>query len=298
MKKRDIHIRDPFLLNDDGVLYMYGSTDENIWGGECYSFSAYKTDDLENFDGPFDVFVRPKDFWSNEQYWAPEVHKYKGKYYLFGSFFKQGTGRKSQILVSDGPLGPFLPFCSPFTPDGWDCLDATLYVENGVPYSVFCHEWVQIVDGTMEAVRLKADLSGPDGNPITLFKASDAPWVRPTSYCGKFDGYITDGPFLRKSKNGKLFMIWSSTAENSQYAVGMAVSESGSVLGPWRHMETPLFGKNGGHASIFEFKGKLLLSLHMPNILSLERAEFFELEEMDDGLKLKGLFESEDKNEK
>lgn len=220
------------------------------------------------------------------------------KYYLFGSFFKQGTGRKSQILVSDGPLGPFLPFCSPFTPDGWDCLDATLYVENGVPYSVFCHEWVQIVDGTMEAVRLKADLSGPDGNPITLFKASDAPWVRPTSYCGKFDGYITDGPFLRKSKNGKLFMIWSSTTENSQYAVGMAVSESGSVLGPWRHMETPLFGKNGGHASIFEFKGKLLLSLHMPNILSLERAEFFELEEMDDGLKLKGLFESEDKNEK
>lgn len=289
MKKQDINIRDPFILNDDGVLYMYGSTDRNIWGGECYTFSAYKTEDLENFEGPFDVFIRPEDFWANEQYWAPEVHKYNGKYYLFGSFYNKALGRKSQILVSDSPLGPFSPFCEPFTPQGWECLDATLYVENGVPYSVFCHEWVQIIDGTMEVVQLKKDLSGTEGDPITIFKASDAPWVKPTSYCGKFDGCITDGPYLRKLKNGKLLMIWSSCTDNSQYAVGMAISDSGSILGEWRHIETPLFDKNGGHACIFEWKGKLLLSLHMPNIVSLERPEFFELEETDEGMKVKGL---------
>lgn len=297
MKRNEINIRDPFVLNDDGVLYMYGSTDKNIWGGECYTFSVYKTTDLESFEGPFDVFVRPEGFWSNEQYWAPEVHKYEGKYYLFGSFFKQGMGRKSQILVSDSPMGPFAPFCPPFTPDGWDCLDATLYVEDGVPYSVFCHEWVQITDGTMELVRLKKDLSGVDGEPKTLFKASDAPWVKPTDYCGKFMGCITDGPFLRKLSNGKLLMIWSSCTDNSDYAVGMAISESGSVLGEWKHIETPLFAQNGGHACIFEFEGKTLLSLHKPNIVSKERPAFFILEETDSGFSVKGEFNMEEGNE-
>ena len=33
-------------------------------------------------------------------------------------------------------------------------LDGTLYVENGLPYMVYAHEWIQILDGTMEAVPL------------------------------------------------------------------------------------------------------------------------------------------------
>lgn len=39
------------------------------------------------------------------------------------------------------------------------------------------------------------DLSGLAAAPVTLFSASQAPWVRATSYVGRFDGYITDGPF-------------------------------------------------------------------------------------------------------
>jgi hypothetical protein len=38
-------------------------------------------------------------------------------------------------------------------------LDGTLWVEDELPYMVFCHEWVQIKDGTVESVRLKDDLS-------------------------------------------------------------------------------------------------------------------------------------------
>ena len=49
------------------------------------------------------------------------------------------------------------------------------------PWMVFCHEWVQIGDGTMDAVRLAADLSKPVGEPIQLFRASDAPGVARSS---------------------------------------------------------------------------------------------------------------------
>jgi len=294
MKREEINIRDPFILNDGGTLYMYGSTDKNIWGGECFTFSAYRTTDLVNFEGPFVVFTRPEGFWANEQFWAPEVHKYKGEYYLFGSFFKKGVGRRSQILLAKSPLGPFVPAADPFTPLGWDCLDATLYVENGTPYSVFCHEWVQITDGSMEVVRLKEDLRGTIGQPKTLFHASDAPWVRSHSYDGKFDGYITDGPYLRKLQSGKLLMIWSSCTTDSAYAVGMSVSDSGEICGPWRHMESPLFAANGGHACLFEYGDKLLMSLHQPNIISSERPRFYELRECRDHLEIKGLFNMEE----
>lgn len=286
MKRQEVHIRDPYVLEDNGKYYLYGSTDEHIWGGECSTFSVYVTEDLENFEGPYVVFDRPEGFWSKEHYWAPEVHKYNGKYYMFASFHTEEDGRRSQILVSDSPLGQFKLFSKPFTPKGWDCLDATLYVEDGVPYSVFCHEWAQIKDGTMELVKLKKDLSGVDGEPVTLFSASSAPWVGVTSYIGKFDGYITDGPFLYKLKSGKLLLIWSSTVNRTTYAVGMAVSDNGKINGPWRHIEKPLYDKDGGHANIFKKDGELYLSLHAPNSWPNERPQFIKLEELEDQVKI------------
>lgn len=72
MLREEINIRDPFILNDGGVYYLYGSTDPHIWGGACSSFSVYRSRDLERFEGPFEVFRRPEDFWSEEQFWAPK----------------------------------------------------------------------------------------------------------------------------------------------------------------------------------------------------------------------------------
>ena len=286
MQLQDIHLRDPFILQDGDTYYMYGSTDPNIWGGECYSFAAYRTNDLCEFEGPFIVFSRPKGFWANEHYWAPEVHRYKDAYYLFAAFRSEAQGRRCQILRADNPLGPFTVFCDPFTMLGWECLDATLWVEEGVPYAVFCHEWVQTKDGTMELVRLHDDLSGACGQPVTLFRASSAPWVGAVSYDGKFDGYITDGPFLHRLESGKLLMIWSSCTKDGAYAVGMAVSDSGKVAGPWRHMENPLFAKDGGHACLFRKDGKLHIAMHAPNVWPNERLAVYRVEEADDCLRL------------
>lgn len=286
MMRDQINIRDPFILVEKGKYYLYGSTDPNIWSGKCKGFSAYVSTDLENFAGPFQVFERPADFWAEENFWAPEVHKYRGKYYMFASFRSSEQGRRCQILRAEDPLGPFLPFAPAFTPEGWDCLDATLYVENGIPYAVFCHEWTQIGDGTMELVRLKEDLSGAEGAPVTLFKASDAPWTCLTKFNEQISGYITDGPFLYKLESGKLLMIWSSSTKGNRYAVGMAVSEA-SVKGPFRHIREPLFFKDGGHACLFkDLNGRLKMSLHKPNIVGKERPCFFEMKESAEKLEL------------
>ncbi|MDR2201574.1 MAG: glycoside hydrolase family 43 protein [Clostridiales bacterium] len=277
---KDIYIRDPFVLPHGDALYMYGTTDASAWGGEANGFKCYKTFDLEKFDDLGFVFRRTDDFWANENFWAPEVHFYNGKFYMFASFFRKGKCRASQILMSDAPEGPFTPLNDPITPPERECLDATLYVDSGEPYIVYCHEWLQIKDGAILYQKLSNDLTVTVDEPKILFRASSAPWTAPIDG----DCYITDGPFLRRLKSGKLLMLWSSNAQDG-YAMGTAVSDGGKIHGPWRHISKPLVSKGGGHGMIFEFKNALYISFHSPNHPPLsERAQFYAVKERNDRL--------------
>lgn len=275
MKKSNIRIRDPFILTDfeTETYYMYGTT--NLTRGELAAnpkFSVYVSKDLENFEGPFVIFDgKEENFWATHDYWAAEVWKYRGNYYLFGSFKADDRHRATQILRSDSPLGPFKPISErPQTPAEWECLDGTLRIENDVPYMVFCHEWVQCEDGEMYAVRLTEDLTSSVGDPFLLFKASDNPYVSAFANGDFQNCRVTDGPFLFR-EDGKLKMIWSSFAEG-KYAVLEA--EADSLKGPWTHKK-PRFDFDGGHAMLFDaLDGQKYFSLHQPNRADDERATF------------------------
>ena len=282
---KDIYIRDPFIYVEDDVAYLVGTTDESAWGGPAKSFLGYKTKDLINFEGPFVLFEANKDFWADENYWAPELHKVDGKYLLVASFYKQGLTRRSQILISDSPMGRYIPVKTPFTPEEWMSLDATLWKEDGKLYTVFCHEWLQTIDGEMILGELSEDYCSLKGEPIKLFNASDAPWSRlHHDFASK--GYITDGPFIYQMQNGNLAMLWSSFGAEG-YACGVCYSSNG-IKGPWRHQKEPIFKKDGGHAMIFSFKGKMYISLHCPNAPHMmERPHFYEIMEKDDCLQIK-----------
>ncbi|MFT3829085.1 MAG: family 43 glycosylhydrolase [Opitutaceae bacterium] len=259
--------------------------------------AAYTSTDLETWTGPQYVFESPADWWADRGIWAPEMHEYKGKFYLFLTFdsshafpeqwrdWLPRVKRASQILVADHPLGPFQPFANaPTLPEDMMTLDGTLWVEDGAPYMVFCHEWVQIKDGTVEMIRLKDDLSGTVGQPKRLFHGSDAPWSQKSPQYG---GHVTDGPWLHRTRSGKLLLLWSSFTPDG-YAVGLATSDSGKLAGPWRQSPTPLFTANGGHPMLFRrFDGQLMLALHQPNITPREREQFLEIDEVGDTLVLK-----------
>jgi GH43 family beta-xylosidase len=64
-----------------------------------------------------------------------------------------------------------------------------------------------------------------------------------------------EGPLVvfHRMKNGKLVIIWSSFVKGHGYGMGQAISESGTIAGPWRHMEKPFFGgggEDGGYGMI------------------------------------------------
>lgn len=282
MKTNEIQIRDPFILTRDGYYYLYGTTDKNAWIGGS-GFEAYKGTDLENWEPLGNVFDRPQGYWGKVNFWAPEVHEYKGKFFMFASFKDEDVCRGTAVLKADCPEGPFRPWSErALTPKQWECLDGTLYVENGTPYLVFCHEWVQVGDGEILAMPLTDDLSAPAGEPVLLFHASDAKgWIRSMSDRGREKAYVTDGPNLYRTQDGILYLLWSSFCETG-YAISAARSESGSVLGPWTQEETPLFGKDGGHGMIFTaFDGQKYLTIHTPNTTPLERAIFVPVTESD-----------------
>ncbi|KYG33271.1 glycoside hydrolase family 43 protein [Alkalihalobacillus trypoxylicola] len=284
MRSNEIQIRDPYVYpnKEDGLYYLFGSTDKNIWGkGE--GFDVYVGSDLENWEGPYPIFRPDSDFFSEENFWAPEVHFYEGRYYLFATFMPKGNARRgTAILSSDSLLGPFTKHSEgPLTPREWECLDGTFYVDkHNQPWMIFCHEWVQIGDGRICALKLSNDLKETVGEPVQLFSASDAPW--PTAFSHRrFENrknYVTDGPFIFCDSDGELTMIWSSFVDNV-YAQGVARTKNHHILGPWEHDSKPLYKSDGGHGMIFKDlkREKTYLTLHTPNQTPLERPIFIEV---------------------
>src|SRR5690625_5045133 len=98
MKLEDIRLRDPFILpvEEEQVYYLYGTNCGNVPGN---AFPAFRSKDLKHWEGPFTVFSPEKDFWADRDFWAPEVHVYDGRYFMFASFKASDGPRGTQILV-------------------------------------------------------------------------------------------------------------------------------------------------------------------------------------------------------
>ena len=161
------------------------------------------------------------------------------------------------MLKADHPLGPFIPHSKgEVTPKDWECLDGTLYLSpQGKPYIVFCHEHTQIIDGTICYAPLSDDLTEASGEPVTLFKASEPEWANKNP--AENEHFVTDGPFMYRTKTGELLMLWSSF-----------------ILGQYAEC-------------LVKFKdGTLQLTYHTPNKSGFEHPQFVPIEDMGTHLQL------------
>jgi hypothetical protein len=128
---------------------------------------------------------------------------------------------------------------------------------------IYCHEWLQNLNGTVEKIMLKPDLSGTIGRGQVLFRASNSPWSREKDKDGGFKfNKVTDGPYVFRTQTGRLGMIWTSWVLNV-YTQGVAYSQSGTLNGPWVQEPEPVTPPNFGHGMIFtDFAGKTLMAIH------------------------------------
>lgn len=287
-KTSEIKIRDPYVVVCNDTYYMYKSCDEKI--------IVYKSKDLENWEEPVTVYEFPENSWKVEDLWAPEVHLYKDKYYLFVTSKGRDGNRGTDISVADTPDGMFVPITDkPATPEGENCIDGTLYVENDVPYIVYSDDWISNYDeekdcyiGAIWAQELTEDLKERVGEPFLLFNSDEAPWdYNIYDLFGKdVKRYGSDGPFLTKLSDGTLYLIWSPS-HGDNYIVASVVSDNGSIKGKWTHLAEPLFGNNGGHGMFFkDLNGNMKLSIHWPEKHLPANALFLDVIEENKQLKL------------
>jgi hypothetical protein len=263
----------PVIRSDKGVQF---GNEAAMTGDKRLGTMVYTSRDLKHWTRPKLAFVLPPNVWAKAGSWAPEVHQWRGKWYLFTTFHnaeaplgmngKRPTYRRGTVLaVADRVGGPYrlVRGGEPIVSKDLMTLDGSLYLDpGGKPWLVYAHEWWQTTVGTMETVPLDDSLAQA-GSPKVLFRADEAAWVVGQKQPDGETVFVTDGPQLYRSKTGKLLMLWSSYGKKG-YVEGQARSKSGTLAGPWEQLGV-LVERDSGHGMLFRtFDGRLMMILHRP----------------------------------
>ncbi|MBI5725119.1 MAG: family 43 glycosylhydrolase [Planctomycetes bacterium] len=223
----DIHMGDPFVIQHEGKYYLYGTTARD-------GFKCWTSTDLVHWQGGGYAYQRKDDSWGKGSFWAPEVTKYRGKFYMVYSCTGPDPkkGFRLCIAVGDKPDGPFVDMHAPWCDNGWSCIDADLFIDDdGAPYLFFDKVGavagpVKYMYGIIYAMKLKEDLSGPAGEPVLCVQA-DQPWEEPDSKKSR----CNEGAFVFRRGDTYYMTFSAGHYASPRYAIGYATAKS--PLEPW-----------------------------------------------------------------
>lgn len=278
MNVNELRVRDPFIFSENGMYYLIGTTGNDCWERGS-DLSLYSSRDLTEFER-VRTMVGKDTLEGYTQIWAPELHRFRGRYYLILSLFREDKGRGSMILVSPSLREDFVPLTGEYvTPPGWWCLDATLFVWKDKPYLIFSNEWVRTVnrdgDGSLFVAELNEELTALVSAPEKIVSGKGCGFAVECTHSDGVKGYIAEGPFAVEEK-GKIALYWSTIAKDG-YCVAKSVAED--IFGEYR-FEKMVFSRDGGHAMVFDdFSGERKITFHQPNASPFERMKVFGLEQ-------------------
>ncbi len=266
---------DPYILNHEGTYYLYGT------GGKK-GIRVYKSNDLANWSeaaGVKDGYALDStDVWGNHSFWAPEVYRLNGKFYMFYSVMTHLA-----IAESDSPLGPFVQKEKrPLHPDIQE-IDSHLFIDtDGKKYLYF----VRFTGGNeIWMAEMQDDLSGIKEETLVRCFGVSQDWEKTTK---QPVAKVAEGPFMVKH-NDLYYLFYSANHFKSQdYAVGYAISRS--PFGPFEKYENnPVLIGDGktifgtGHHSFFKSNsGQMYIVYHshksgeaiLPRTTCLDRCGF------------------------
>jgi GH43 family beta-xylosidase len=251
--RHPVYFGDPFILNDGGTYYMYGTSNDD-------GFEVFKSTDRVHWTGPCGAVnglaLHKDDVYGDNRFWAPEIYKIGTKYYMYYS-----TEEHIAVAVSNSPLGPFkqdrqVPLLET------KAIDSHLFIDSdGKKYLYY----VAFTNGNVIWMcELNDDLLTIKPNTIKECFGRSQPWEFSTK---EPVGTVNEGPFVLKQ--GKLYyMVYSANHYASpDYGIGYAVSKS--PTGPWAKYEgNPIFQSPDslsgvGHCSFFKDNaGQLQMVYH------------------------------------
>ncbi len=260
------NIRDPFIILEGDTYYLTG-TIPPYWNGKSEGVMLWKSGDLQKWEKIGFILHRSlasHDSWFRDYWWAPEIHKKDGKFYLTVNCRNDdiGVGQNPLIAVSDTIDGNYRilndkePY---FTQKKYDeglhpCIngnDANLFTDNdGKTYISVCSgKGIFMFEINLENAKLI-------GEGMSVIEASENGWDTKN-----------EGQFIIKYNN-TYYCFYSSFTRS--YEIGVAYAEN--IKGPWiKDAKNPIItpiGVDGlyhsGHNCIFTNKdGELLTAYHI-----------------------------------
>jgi beta-xylosidase len=235
----EITLADPTIyVADDNSFYLYGTdgTDSN------HGFPAYHSSDLTEWTPTLSLPLAKGDAFGTKWFWAPQVLKHIGKYYMFYT-----ADENIAYATSSSPEGPFTGGGK--IESDVRQIDPFLFFDvDGTPYLYH----VRLDKGNRIFVaRLTEDLSAIIPESLTECVSATMEW-EDTAHA---DWTVTEGPTV-VYKEGLYYMFYSANDfRNPDYAVGLA--KSSSPTGPWLKSERPLISRDlvgepgTGHGDFF-----------------------------------------------
>jgi len=265
---------DPYAIYDDAskLYYMYGTG-----GGAKDGFSTYSSTDLINWEYQGQVYQGNKNgTWGIHSFWAPEVYKRNGKFYLFYSAHWRDNPTHEEenfrigVAVADKPTGPFTDLTDkPLFDPGYPIIDANVFFDDDgrvyLYYSRCCYKhpvesdvakWAkkkgwfdEIEESWVYGVELQPDLTGVIGDPVLLLRPpvrmndKQAEWESRSVTSREVNRRWTEGSFTFK-RNGVYYMMYSANHfAGENYAVGYARARR--PLGTYQKADNnPVLAKN------------------------------------------------------
>lgn len=228
---------DPWVLkHKDGYYYFTGSVPEYD------RIELRRSTTLEGLTDADQVVVwnKRESGIMSRNIWAPELHFIAGKWYVyFAAAMKEEPFRHRMYVIeneSDNPLEGGWTEKGQIVTD-WDSfsLDATSFLHKGEQYLVWAQQDPAIQGNTNLYIATMI-------NPWTL-KSKQVLITKPELEWEVIGYMVNEGAAMIK-RGGKIFITYSGSATDHNYAMGLLTAdESSDLLDPrsWTKTQTPVF---------------------------------------------------------
>lgn len=230
------YFADPYVVRVDGRYLAYGTG--SVVDGLV--FEVLESTDLAAWRRVGGA-LRPPDPSPGTDFWAPEVVRADGRFWMYYSVGTGDAGHHLRVAVAEVAEGPFTDQGINLTPRERFAIDPHPFRdEDGTWYLFYARDVLDAARvGTQVAVDVMPTMTTLAGRPETVV-APTADWQiyqrdRPM-YGGVYDWHTIEGPAVAR-RGGRYYCLYSAGSWlNESYTVAWAVAPH--PLGPWTEPPT------------------------------------------------------------
>jgi beta-xylosidase len=225
-------IRDAQIVEDNGRYYLIG-TAPPFWEGESPGVRLYSSENILDwtYEGLLiDRHQLAPSVWYYDRFWAPEIAKIAGRYYLLVNCRNElGTQPHAHgccVAVADQITGPYTVLTEDEPFHGGN--DLTFFEDDDGKVYAYWNGRKRMYAAEVDMAAMKPIPPEGQDEPRIVFRPTPGTW----------DSIGIEGPYVIKHK-GTYYMFYSSWSRG--YEIGYATATH--PLGPWtKFAGNPVYG--------------------------------------------------------